>query len=130
MRTHYRPWQPCWISNQHQKHKSGRGPSSEHFWQVWLSLDIFDPLVVVVTFSIPLSLLANVQNASRYETYKIIFVRFHVFIFCLCFLFLSHNSIDLVVSDKKIFKISANENTLWALAAMLDFKSAPKTQIW
>ena len=35
MRTHYGPWQPCWISNQHQKHKSGRGPSSEHFWQVW-----------------------------------------------------------------------------------------------
>jgi hypothetical protein len=39
-------------------------------------------------------------------------------------------SIDLVVSDKKIFKISANENTLWTLAAMLDFISAPKTQIW
>ena len=36
MRTHYEPWQPCWISNRHQKHKSGRGPSSEHFWQVWL----------------------------------------------------------------------------------------------
>ena len=36
MRTHYGPWQPCWISNQHQKHKSGRGPSSEHFWKVWL----------------------------------------------------------------------------------------------
>ena len=36
MRTHYGPWQPCWISNQHQKHKSGRGPSSEHFWQVCL----------------------------------------------------------------------------------------------
>ena len=36
MRTHYGPWQPCWISNQHHKHKSGRGPSSEHFWQVWL----------------------------------------------------------------------------------------------
>ena len=36
MRTHYGPWQPCWISNQHQQHKSGRGPSSEHFWQVWL----------------------------------------------------------------------------------------------
>ena len=36
MRTHYGPWQPCWIINQHQKHKSGRGPSSEHFWQVWL----------------------------------------------------------------------------------------------
>jgi hypothetical protein len=35
-----------------------------------------------------------------------------------------------VVSDKKIFKISANESTLWTLAAMLDFKSAPKTQIW
>jgi hypothetical protein len=32
----YGPWQPCWISNQHQKQKSGRGPSSEHFWQVWL----------------------------------------------------------------------------------------------
>ena len=26
MRTHYGPWQPCWISNQHQKQKSGRGP--------------------------------------------------------------------------------------------------------
>ena len=26
MRTHYGPWQPCWITNQHQKHKSGRGP--------------------------------------------------------------------------------------------------------
>jgi hypothetical protein len=36
MRTHYGPWQPCWISNQHQKHKSGRGPSNERFWQVWL----------------------------------------------------------------------------------------------
>ena len=36
MRTHYGPWQPCWISNQHQKHKSGKGPFSEHFWQVWL----------------------------------------------------------------------------------------------
>ena len=36
MRTHYGPWEPCWISNQHQKHNSGRGPSSEHFWQVWL----------------------------------------------------------------------------------------------
>ena len=36
MRTHYGPWQPCWISNQHQKHQSGRGPSNEHFWQVWL----------------------------------------------------------------------------------------------
>jgi hypothetical protein len=34
MKTHYGPWQPCWISNQHQK--SGRGPSNEHFWQVWL----------------------------------------------------------------------------------------------
>jgi hypothetical protein len=41
----------------------------------------------------------------------------------------SHNSIGLVVS-KKIFKIPANENTSWTLAAMLDFKSAPKTQIW
>ena len=42
MRTHYGPWQPCWISNQHQKHKSGRGPSSEHFWQVWLiSVQLF-----------------------------------------------------------------------------------------
>ena len=26
----------CWISNQHQKHKSGREPSNEHFWHVWL----------------------------------------------------------------------------------------------
>jgi hypothetical protein len=41
----------------------------------------------------------------------------------------SHNSIDLVVSNKKIFKISTNQNTLWALAAMLDFRSAPKTKI-
>ena len=37
MRTHYGPWQPCWISNQHKKHKSGRGPSNEHFWQVWFN---------------------------------------------------------------------------------------------
>jgi hypothetical protein len=36
MRTHYGHWQPCWISDQHQKQKSGRGPSNEHFWQVWL----------------------------------------------------------------------------------------------
>jgi hypothetical protein len=36
MRTHYGPWQPCWISNQHQQHKSGREPSNEHLWQVWL----------------------------------------------------------------------------------------------
>jgi hypothetical protein len=35
-----------------------------------------------------------------------------------------------VVSDKKIFKISANENTLWTLAAMLDFKSAPILKIF
>jgi hypothetical protein len=34
-----------------------------------------------------------------------------------------------VVSNKKIFKISTNQNTLWALAAMLDFRSAPKTKI-
>jgi hypothetical protein len=26
MGTHYGPWQPCWISNQHQKHKSDRDP--------------------------------------------------------------------------------------------------------
>ena len=36
MRTHYGPWQPCWISSQHQKHKSGRGPFNEHVWQGWL----------------------------------------------------------------------------------------------
>jgi hypothetical protein len=37
MRTHYGPWQPRWISNQHPKHKSGRGSSNEHFWQVWFN---------------------------------------------------------------------------------------------
>ena len=37
MKTHYGPWQPCCISNQHQKHKSGRGPSNEHFWQIWFN---------------------------------------------------------------------------------------------
>jgi hypothetical protein len=31
-----------------------------------------------------------------------------------------------VVSDKKIFKISANENTLWALAAMFGFQIGTK----
>jgi hypothetical protein len=35
MRTHYRPWQPCWISDQHQRHKSCIWPSNEHFCQVW-----------------------------------------------------------------------------------------------
>ena len=34
-----------------------------------------------------------------------------------------------MASDKKIFKISANESTLWTLAAMLNFKSAPKTNL-
>jgi hypothetical protein len=29
----------------------------------------------------------------------------------------------------KIFKISPNQNTLWALAAMLDFRLAPKTKL-
>jgi hypothetical protein len=29
--------QSCWISNQHQKRKSGREPSNEHFWQVWFN---------------------------------------------------------------------------------------------
>ena len=33
----------------------------------------------------------------------------------------NHNSIGLVVSDKKIFKVSTNQNTLLALAAMLNF---------
>ena len=37
IRTRYWPWQPCWISDLHQKHKSGRGPSNEHFWQVWFN---------------------------------------------------------------------------------------------
>ena len=37
MRTHYGPWQPFWISNQPQKHKSGRGLSNEHFWQAWFN---------------------------------------------------------------------------------------------
>ena len=36
IRTRYWPWQPCWISDLHQKHKSSRGPSNEHLWQVWL----------------------------------------------------------------------------------------------
>jgi hypothetical protein len=31
-----------------------------------------------------------------------------------------------VVSNKKIFKISTNQNTLWALAAMLDFDQRQK----
>jgi hypothetical protein len=33
------------------------------------------------------------------------------------------------VADLKS-NMAANENTLWTLAAMLDFKSAPKTHIW
>jgi ABC-type uncharacterized transport system YnjBCD ATPase subunit len=36
-------------------------------------------------------------------------------------------SIGLVVSDKKIFKVSTNQNMLLALAAMLNFRSTPKT---
>ena len=34
-------------------------------------------------------------------------------------------SIGLVVSDKKIFKVSTNQNTLLALVAMLNFRSTP-----
>jgi hypothetical protein len=33
-----------------------------------------------------------------------------------------------VVSNKKIFKISTNQNTLWALAAMLDFPISAKNK--
>ena len=33
-----------------------------------------------------------------------------------------------MVSNKKIFKISTNQNTLWALAAMFEFQSAPKNK--
>jgi hypothetical protein len=42
-----------------------------------------------------------------------------------------HNVFSLaeILKIKKIFKISTNQNTLWALAAMLDFRSAPKTKI-
>jgi hypothetical protein len=36
IRTRYWPWKPCWIFDLHQKHKSGRGSSNEHLWQVWL----------------------------------------------------------------------------------------------
>jgi hypothetical protein len=34
-----------------------------------------------------------------------------------------------IVTLQEIFKISTNQNTLWALAAMLDFRSVPKTKI-
>jgi hypothetical protein len=34
-----------------------------------------------------------------------------------------------VVSDKKIFKVSTNQKTLLALAAMLNFQSTPKTLV-
>ena len=92
-RTHYGPWQLCWISDQRQKQKSCIWPSNEHFCQVWFKS--------VLWF-----------HKKRWKC-KIP----------------SHNSIGLVVSNKKIFKISTNQNTLWALAAMLDFRSAPKTKI-
>ena len=36
IRTRYWPCQSCWISDLHEKHKSGRGPSTDHIWQVWL----------------------------------------------------------------------------------------------
>jgi hypothetical protein len=35
IRTHYGPWQPCWISNQRRKQISCIWPSNEHFCQVW-----------------------------------------------------------------------------------------------
>ena len=34
IRTHYWPWQPCWISDQHEKHKLCRGPPKEHSCKV------------------------------------------------------------------------------------------------
>jgi hypothetical protein len=37
-----------------------------------------------------------------------------------------YNSILHVVSEKKIFEISANQRVLWSLAAMLDDRSEPK----
>ena len=76
IRTHYGPWQPCWISDQRQKQKSCIWPYNEHFCQIWFK--------------------------------------------------------SVMWFQKKRWKceISAYENTLWPLPAMLDFKSAPKTQIW
>jgi hypothetical protein len=38
--THYGPWQPCWISDQRQKHKSCIWPSNEHFCQFWFKSDL------------------------------------------------------------------------------------------
>ena len=35
IRTHYGPWQPCWISDQRQKQISCIWPSNENFCQVW-----------------------------------------------------------------------------------------------
>ena len=35
IRTHYGPWQPCWIFDQCQKQKSCIWLSNEHFCQVW-----------------------------------------------------------------------------------------------
>ena len=130
MRTHYGPWQPCWISDQCQKHKSCIWPSNEHFCQVWFKSVLWFqkkrwkceiPIGSNVKLSRVMAAILNFRSANDshfyYRTTQWSFLQ-------------SHNSIDLVVSDKKIFKISANENTLWTLAAMLDFKSAPKTQIW
>ena len=128
MRTHYGPWQPCWISNQHQKQKSCIWPSNEHFCQVWFKSVLWFqkkrwkceiPIGSNVKLSRVMAAILNFRSANdsqiQYRTTQWSFLQ-------------SHNSIGLVVSNKKIFKISTNQNTLWALAAMLDFRSVPKTK--
>jgi hypothetical protein len=68
MRTHYGPWQPCWISNQHQKQKSGRGPSNEHFWQVWLKLSFADRKFKMATMT-RLSLTLGPMGISHFHLF-------------------------------------------------------------
>jgi hypothetical protein len=44
-------------------------------------------------------------------------------------LFLLAHHVSFCHGSASVVLISANENTLWTLAAMLDFKSAPKTAV-
>ena len=111
------------------KTKSCIWPSNEHFCQVWFkSVLLFQkkrwkceiPIGSNVKLSRVMAAILNFRSANDsqiyYRTTQWSFLQ-------------SHNSIGLVVSNKKIFKISTNQNTLWALAAILDFRSAPKTKI-
>jgi hypothetical protein len=73
--------------------------------------------VIFVKLSRPVAAILNFWSAQKLQTWWR--TTQSSFLWC-------YNSIGCVVSDKKIFKVSTNQNILLALAVRLDFRSTPK----